>query len=55
VAYAGSAVGGMFDQAARTLSRMLGFDVTPKTIQSVCLRRGERVKAAEALRHAGGA
>lgn len=48
VAYAGSAVGGMFDQAARTLSRMPGFDVSPKTIQSVCLRRGERVKAAEA-------
>jgi hypothetical protein len=48
VAYAGSAVGGMFGEAAKTLKRMLGFDVTPKTIQSVCLRRGERVKAAEA-------
>lgn len=45
IAYAGQAVGGMFEQAQKTVRRLLGMDVTGKTIQSVCLRRGRRAMA----------
>ena len=48
IAYAGQAVGGMFEQAQKTVRRLLGMDVTGKTIQSVCLRRGRRAMASEA-------
>jgi len=47
LAYAGQAVGGMFAEAAKTVKRMLGFEVAPKTVQAICLRRGGRVIAAE--------
>jgi len=47
IAYAGQAVGGMFAQASKTLKRFLGLEVCGKTVESICLRRGRRVIAAE--------
>lgn len=47
LAYAGQAVGGMFAEAAKTVKRLLGLEVAAKTVENVCLRRGERVIAAE--------
>lgn len=47
LAYAGQAVGGMFAEARKTLKRMLGLEVAAKTVETVCLRRGGRVIAAE--------
>jgi hypothetical protein len=47
MAYTGQKAGGMYQEAAKTLKRLMGFEVTAKTVQSVCVRRGERVIAAE--------
>jgi len=47
MAYVGQKTGGMYGEAAKTLKRLMGFEVTAKTVQSVCLRRGGRVIAAE--------
>lgn len=43
LAYAGQAVGGMFAQARETVKKMLGMEVSPQTIETVCLRRGRKV------------
>jgi DNA-directed RNA polymerase subunit RPC12/RpoP len=47
LAYAGQKVGGMFAEAKKTVKRFLGMDVSPQTIENVCLRRGRRVIASE--------
>ena len=47
LAYAGEKVGGMFAEAKKTVKRFLGMDVSPQTIENVCLRRGRRVIASE--------
>ena len=47
LAYAGAKVGGMFAEAKKTVKRFLGMDVSPQTIENVCLRRGRRVIASE--------
>jgi len=47
LAYAGEKVGGMFAEAKKTVKRFLGMDVSPQTIENVCLRRGRRVIAAQ--------
>jgi hypothetical protein len=47
MAYAGQKAGGMYQEAAKSMRRLMGFDVTAKTIQAVCVKRGERVIAAE--------
>lgn len=47
MAYAGQKAGGMYEEAVKSLKRFMGFEVTGKTVQTVCMRRGERVIAAE--------
>ncbi len=47
MAYAGQKTGGMYGEAVKTLKRLMGFVVTGKTVQSVCVRRGERVIESE--------
>jgi len=47
LAYAGQKVGGMFAEAKKTVKRFLGMEVSPQTIENVCLRRGRRVIAAQ--------
>jgi hypothetical protein len=47
ISYTGQAVGGMFAQAQATLRRLLGLEVTARTVEAVSLRRGRRVIAAE--------
>ena len=47
LAYAGQKVGGMFAEAKKAVKRFLGMDVSPQTVENVCLRRGRRVIASE--------
>jgi hypothetical protein len=47
MAYTGQKAGGMYEEARKSLKRLMGFEVTAKTVQTVCVRRGERVIAAE--------
>lgn len=47
MAYAGQKAGGMYEEAVKSLKRLMGFEATAKTVQTVCVKRGERVIAAE--------